>query len=352
MSKIRVLIVDDSSVYRKILDSILRRDPQIEVVGTASNGKIALEMMRKEMPDVVVLDLEMPEMDGLETLDRIREEKIPVASIVFSSHSHAGAKMTLDALEKGAFDFLPKPKNGSFQENIHKVASSLISKIKLCYVKKATDKNSFSYRPQKIISYPKKDLAFKKKREAVAIGSSTGGPNALKELISRINPSINVPIFIVQHMPPVFTAQLAERLNRISPLRVKEAENGERVYQKTVYIAPGDYHMEVKKEEDFFIKLHKGPPENNCRPSVDVLFRSMAQSYGEKTLAIVLTGMGSDGYEGAKLLKEKGAYIVAQDEKTSIVWGMPRAIAEGGLADKVAPIEEIADIILKNVKRS
>lgn len=153
-------------------------------------------------------------------------------------------------------------------------------------------------------------------------------------------------------MPPVFTAQLAERLNRISPLRVKEAENGERVYQKTVYIAPGDYHMEVKKEEDFFIKLHKGPPENNCRPSVDVLFRSMAQSYGEKTLAIVLTGMGSDGYEGAKLLKEKGAYIVAQDEKTSIVWGMPRAIAEGGLADKVAPIEEIADIILKNVKRS
>ncbi len=357
MNKIRVLVVDDSAVYRKILTSILKKDSQIEVLGSAANGKIALELLKKLKPDVITLDLEMPEMDGLETLDHIKKESLPVGVIVFSSHSQAGAKLTFEALEKGAFDFLPKPSNSSFSQNMEKIANSLIPKIKLCYVKK----RSFSSRQTRFSDtlYTtsvrkgfKPEITLIPKRDAVAIGSSTGGPSALKEVLSRLDPKTSVPIFIVQHMPPVFTTQLAERLNKICPLTVKEAENGEVVKSKVIYVAPGDYHMEVRKEnEHVIIKLHKGPPENNCRPSVDVLFRSAAEVYKNKILAIILTGMGNDGFKGAKMLKEKGAYVVAQDEESSVVWGMPGVVAKAGVADEVIPLDKIAKLISEVAKK-
>ncbi len=354
MSKIKVLVVDDSSVYRKILSNILQKDPQIEVVGSAANGKIALDLISKLKPDVITLDLEMPEMDGLETLDHIKKQNLPVGVIVFSSHSHAGARLTFEALEKGAFDFLPKPSNNSFTQNIEKIANSLIPKIKLCYAKKLlSTQRAHPIRPLRPTPAPKSRISLVTKRDAVAIGSSTGGPSALKEVLSQLDPKIYVPIFIVQHMPPVFSTQLAERLNKICPLTVKEAENGEVVKPKVVYIAPGDYHMEVnKKGEHVIIKLHKGPPENNCRPSVDVFFRSAAQVYKDKILAIVLTGMGSDGLKGAKMLKEKGAYIVAQDEESSVVWGMPGAVAKAGIADEIVPLSKVAHLISEVSKKT
>ncbi len=356
MSKIKVLVVDDSAVYRKILTNILSQDPQIEVVGSAANGKIALELIRRLKPDVITLDLEMPEMDGLETLDHIKREDLPVGAIVFSSHSHSGAKLTFEALEKGAFDFLPKPSNNSFTQNVRKIATSLIPKIKLCYAKKSfsTQQVQQTIRSAHLtqIDKPKSRMFLVTKKDAVAIGSSTGGPSALKEVLSQLDPKISVPIFIAQHMPPVFSAQLAERLNNMCPLTVKEAENGEIVRSKVVYIAPGDYHMEVKKRaEQVVIKLHKGPPENNCRPSVDVLFRSAAQVYENKILAVILTGMGNDGLKGAKMLKEKGAYVVAQDEESSVVWGMPGAVAKAGIADEIVPLHKIAHLISEVSKK-
>jgi len=349
------LVVDDSAVYRKIITKTISQDPQIEVVGTAANGRIAIDLINRLKPDVVTLDLEMPEMNGLETLDYLNKLNMNIGIIVFSSHSQAGAKMTFDALEKGAFDFVPKPSNNSFSQNINKIASLLVPKIKICYVKKrsAITANRHFH---KIISKSKplpKALSLPiRKKEAVAIGVSTGGPSALKELLSNLDPHIAVPIFIVQHMPPVFTSQFAERLDKLCRLKVKEAENGELVKAGVIYIAPGDYHMEVNNKDRIVkIRLHKGPPENNCRPAVDVLFRSVAEVYNGKTLAIILTGMGSDGLKGAKVLKEKGAYIIAQDESSSVVWGMPKAVVEAGLADKVVPLYQVPKFISDMVKK-
>ncbi len=350
MSKIRVLVVDDSPVYRKIITNALNRDPQIEVIGTAENGKIAIDLIKRLNPDVITLDLEMPEMDGLETLDRLKRSNSNVSVIVFSSHSYAGAKMTFDALEKGAFDFVPKPSNGSFSENLNKIFSLLVPKIKVCYLnkssvslKKATKRDKPDIKP---LSLPIK------RRDAVAIGVSTGGPSALKEIFSKLSLQISVPIFVVQHMPPLFTSQFAKRLDSLSPLKVKEAENAEQVKGGVIYLAPGDYHMELNNEDGKIrIRLHKGPPENNCRPSVDVLFRSVARVYNGKTLAVILTGMGSDGLKGARLLKEKGAYIIAQDKATSVVWGMPKAIVDAGLADKILPLSQVPNAISDLVRK-
>ncbi len=342
-NKIKVLVVDDSAFYRKIISEVLGMDSQIEVVGTAANGKIALDLIEKLNPDVMTLDLEMPEMDGIETLENIRKRNLQVGVIVFSAHSKEGAELTFSALEKGAFDFVTKPSRSSFSENINEIRLSLIPKIKACYLKR-----KLRTPPLKQIPDLLRNPSFPAiKKEVVGIGSSTGGPNALKKIFSRLSPHISSPIFIVQHMPPIFTRQFAESLDKMSQIKVKEAENGEKISERTAYIAPGDYHMEVEDER---IRLHKGPPENNCRPSVDVLFRSMARTYGERTLAIILTGIGNDGLKGVKRLKEKGAYVIAQDEETSVVWGMPRAVVEEGLADKVLPLEQIPIAISKLVR--
>ncbi len=365
---IRVLVVDDSVVFRKILQEALGKNPKIRVVGTASNGREAVQKIRILKPDVTVLDVEMPEMDGLATLEAIKRQHLKTVVIMFSSLTSQGAKTTLEALSRGAVDFVPKPKGtGAFSESVKRIETLLIPKIE------ALGPSSNGRTLQRNIAKPFKKVArpgtihtkcnkpncasnrnFPKrstrpgKVEAIGIGVSTGGPNSLNQVIPRFPANFRLPIFLVQHMPPVFTAQLAQRLNQKSKLKVVEAQDHMPVKGGTVYIAPGDYHMEVKRRDrSFVITLNQNPPENSCRPAVDVLFRSLAKAYGGKVLVAIMTGMGQDGLEGAKVLKQKGAIVLAQDKETSVVWGMPKFVAESGIADKVVPLGNITNAILE-----
>ncbi len=337
MRKIRVLVVDDSAIIRKLLVDILKKDPQIEVVDTAKNGKEAIEKAKVLRPDVITLDIEMPIMDGLSALKVLRREVPQTKVIMFSSLTQEGAKATIEALSLGAFDFVPKPSTKSFLESIKKIETELIPKIKSAVP---------ALLPSRPLTKPlpsiKSKIIKKGYYKALGIGVSTGGPQTLMQIIPKLPANFPVPILIVQHMPPLFTKQLAERLDQLSTLRVKEAEQGEPVKKGMVFIAPGDFHMEVKKVangEEIF--LHKGPPRNFCRPAVDELFESMADVYADKTVALVLTGMGRDGEEGARKIKEKGGLVLAQDEKSSVVFGMPRAVIEAGLADEVLNLTQI-----------
>ncbi len=368
---IRVLIVDDSVVFRKILQEALSKKPQLKVVGTATNGKEALKKIRVLRPDITILDVEMPEMDGLSTLEEIKRQKLNTIVIMFSTLTSQGAKTTLEALSKGATDFVPKPSGtGAFAQSVKTIQDQLIPKIITLgqngtrakigatpirsrqFVRPnisgvSTNKKAASTKEPAM--RPSMNLAKKPtKVDAIGIGVSTGGPNALNEVIPRFPSNFKIPIFIVQHMPPVFTAQLASRLNQKSKLNVVEAQDNAIVQPGTVYIAPGDFHMTVIKEDKKYkIKLNQDPPENSCRPAVDVLFRSLAKTYKDKVLAAVLTGMGQDGLEGAKALKKTGAFVIAQDKQTSVVWGMPKFVAEAGLADRVVPLGNITTTILE-----
>ena len=375
---IRVLIVDDSVVFRKILKEALEKQPGITVVGTAVNGKDAIRKMRQLRPDLAVLDVEMPEMNGLQTLDEIRRQKLNVGAIMFSTLTAQGASTTLEALQKGAFDFVPKPTGtGAFIESVKRIQEELIPKIRAYSSKNgnghrrpvgpkmpAAGRPPVSHRPRpqlRTVGSPGQaaakrgpapsrigPVAVKLAPEAVAIGVSTGGPNALNEVIPKFPANFRLPVFLVQHMPPVFTTQLAARLDQKSKLKVVEARDGEEVKGGTVYIAPGDYHMTVKvRDRRKFISLNQDPPENSCRPAVDVLFRSVAQVYGPRVVAVVMTGMGQDGFKGAQVLKKKGARIIAQDRETSVVWGMPRFVSDAGLADRVCPLDRITTTILE-----
>ncbi len=331
--KIRVLVVDDSAIMRKLITDILKKDPQIEVVGQAENGKKAIELAKALKPDVITLDIEMPEMDGLTALRFLKREVPSARVIMFSSLTQEGARATLEALSLGAFDFVPKPSTKSFLESVKKIEEELLPKIK-----GATEKVKAP-----LLTLPKVATRIKSGLYRVlGIGVSTGGPQTLTEIFKELPGNFPVPILVVQHMPPLFTKQLAERLNKISAIQVKEAEEGEPVKEGVAYIAPGDYHMVVKKEcNQKVIHLHQGPPKNNCRPSVDVLFESLAEIYNGTCLALVLTGMGRDGAEGAQAIKKKGGAVIAQDANTSIVFGMPRAVIESGAADEVLPLSEI-----------
>ena len=331
--KIRVLVVDDSAIMRKLITDILKKDPQIEVVGQAENGKKAIELAKALKPDVITLDIEMPEMDGLTALRFLKREVPSARVIMFSSLTQEGARATLEALSLGAFDFVPKPSTKSFLESVKKIEEELLPKIK-----GATEKVKAP-----LLTLPKVATRIKSGLYRVlGIGVSTGGPQTLTEIFKELPGNFPVPILVVQHMPPLFTKQLAERLNKISAIQVKEAEEGEPVKEGVAYIAPGDYHMVVKKENNQrVIHLHQGPPKNNCRPSVDVLFESLAEIYNGTCLALVLTGMGRDGAEGAQAIKKKGGAVIAQDANTSIVFGMPRAVIESGAADEVLPLSEI-----------
>lgn len=332
--KIRVLVVDDSAIMRKLITDILKKDPQIEVVGYAVNGKEALEKARQLKPDVITLDIEMPEMDGLTALKYLKEEKSSAKVIMFSSLTQEGAKATIEALSLGAYDFVPKPSSKSFLESVKKIEEELIPKIK----------NAKPSLDTKVITpflLPQIKLRGGIYR-ALGIGVSTGGPQTLMEIFKNFPPKFPFPIFIVQHMPPLFTKQLANRLDRESPIRVKEAEQGEIVQEGVAYVAPGDYHMEVILDNKTKkIHLHQGPPRNNCRPAVDVLFESLAKVYNGTCLVMVLTGMGKDGLEGARKIKEKGGAVIAQDAQSSVVFGMPRAVIEAKLADEVLSLSDI-----------
>ncbi len=342
MARINVLVVDDSVVIRRLVTTVLEDDPEITVVGTAASGRIAINKLSQVAPDCVTLDMEMPDLDGLGTLRELRKTHPKLPVIMFSTLTERGAGATLDALALGANDYVCKPANvGSVPEAIASVRDQLVPKIKaLC-------PPTLGAAPAAVRRAPvvpvQQGLAPTGRIDVLTIGSSTGGPDALSTVLTQLPASFPVPVVIVQHMPPVFTRMFAQRLDSKCALSVKEAEHGDLVVPGRVLIAPGDKHMELKRVGTSVVaQLTSGPPENFCRPAVDVLFRSVAQVYGGSTLAVVLTGMGSDGARGAEVLRRAGAEVVAQDEPTSVVWGMPGAVVGAGLAHRVLPLSHVA----------
>jgi len=346
MPPIRVLVVDDSVVVRKLLCDALASSPEVQPAGTASNGAIALAKIPQLNPDVVTLDIEMPGLNGIQTLTEIRKlyPKLPV--IMFSTLTEQGAAITLEALSLGASDYVTKPSNSpSLARAMEQVRRELLAKI-ICLGRRSVTGVAAmaSAGRRKFVD---------RRIEILAIGTSTGGPNALAEVIPRLPKEFPIPTVIVQHMPPLFTRLLAERLNAQSKLPVREAEPGKPVGPGEVWIARGDYHMTVSQRgTGVVLQLNQEAPENSCRPAVDVLFRSVARTYGANVLAVVMTGMGSDGARGAAHIREAGGEILVQDEPTSVVWGMPGAVVSSRLADKIYPLPEISGEIVKRVEAS
>ncbi len=353
MPRTRVLVVDDAVVVRRIVTDALGADDRLEVVGTAPNGRIALSKIPQLNPDIVTLDVEMPEMDGIETLVELRKQYPSLPVIMFSTLTERGTKVTMDALLKGANDYVTKPANvGSVAEAMQRIREQLVPKIHALCGTPRSGAGLPSASPRPLPPRPVRTTQRPPSRrvEAIVIGVSTGGPNALSDLLPRLPPSLRVPIVIVQHMPPMFTKLLAERLDARSALTVVEATEGLRLLPGHVYIAPGDHHLEVRsRAADAVTAITQGPPENSCRPAADVLFRTAGAHYGAGLLALVLTGMGHDGRRGAQEIHELGGRVVIQDQASSVVWGMPGAVAEAGVADEVLPLDQIAARIVELV---
>ncbi len=350
MTRIRILVVDDSVVVRRVLCETLSADPQLEVVGSASDGRIALAKIDQLHPDLITLDVEMPVMNGLETLAQVRKlyPKMPV--VMFSTLTEHGAAATLDALTLGASDYATKPSNtGSPEVAIAAIRSELIPKVKaLCagQVKKVT--SIVPPRPAMPVRRPAH-----RRIEIVTIGTSTGGPNALAEVLPRIPKDFPVPIVLVQHMPPIFTRLLAERLAAHSEISVHEGSAGTILSPGHAWIAPGNFHMTVKRAGvGRRLELNQDRPENSCRPAVDVLFRSVAEVYGADALGVVMTGMGSDGVIGAQCIRQSGGEVIIQDEASSVVWGMPGLVYASGQADAVYPLNQLGQEITRRVLQS
>ncbi|HEX5656849.1 MAG TPA: chemotaxis response regulator protein-glutamate methylesterase [Polyangiales bacterium] len=393
---IRVMIVDDSAVVRKLLTSALAAHPEITVVGSAQNGLIALNKLPQLLPDAVILDVEMPEMDGITACARIRESYPRLPVIMFSTLTQRGASVTFDALAAGASDYVLKP-TGQPGDSLElvvtrslvpklialtrsrpalKAALSLLNEPKPSAFDPPTGSNrpllrarsstpsllarpsmaslrapepaKLSQRPDALRSGnlpgPRKPV------QVIAIACSTGGPNALAEVVPRFPLQLPVPVVIVQHMPPLFTRTLAERLALRSALKVTESDGGELMRAGQVFIAPGNRHLEVQQDERGpCTLLTDAPPENSCRPSADVLFRSLVRVYGGGVLAVVLTGMGNDGARGAREVADAGGRVIVQSGPTCVVWGMPRAVEEAGIASAVVPLAEMAGAILQQI---
>lgn len=349
MSKIRVLVVDDSALMRKVISDMLNEDPDIEVVGTARDGYDAIKKIHELKPDVVTLDIEMPKLDGLNTLGYIMSET-PLPVIMLSSYTREGAEATLKALEYGAFDFVPKP-SGPISLDIRRVKEELIAKIKAAY---RADLSRLKFllprRERKIEKVEKVPVA--KVNAVIAIASSTGGPRALQEVIPKFPSDIKASILVVQHMPKGFTKSLADRLDSLSQVDVREAKENDILREGLALIAPGDYHMVVKKEEDgVVVKLNQDPPLWGVRPAADIMMLSVAEVFRSRVIGVVLTGMGRDGANGLKKIKEYGGVTIAEDKSTCVVFGMPKVAIEEGAVKIVAPLNEIADKIMEALER-
>lgn len=352
-NKIKAVVIDDSAFMRKSLSIILSSDPDIEIIGTAKDGLEGYELVKNTKPDVVTLDIEMPRMDGLTALKKIMAD-CPTQVIMVSSLTTDGAEATLKALELGAVDFIPKEMS-FVSVNIVNIKEELIRKIKTLVKSKA-----LTSRLQRIRGIKPGEESQKSKTKgslpkldyrAIALGISTGGPLSLQKIVPALKQQNTVPVFIVQHMPPKFTKSLADRLNNLSPVTVKEAEDREEVQNGTVYIAPGGLHMKLSKNGNgkTYINITENPGDTLHRPSVDVMMNSVIEVYGKHTLGVIMTGMGRDGAEAIKQLKKLGGYCIAQDESSCVVYGMPKAIVDAGYADVIAPLEKISEIINKAI---
>jgi two-component system, chemotaxis family, protein-glutamate methylesterase/glutaminase len=356
MGKIKVLVVDDSALMRKVISDILNSSTEIEVVATAANGVEALKKLERNEVDVVTLDFQMPEMDGLTTLKHIMAEN-PKPVVMISAFTKTGVEETIKSLEAGAADFVTKPegevdvnlKNTSRDEIVTKII--IASRANISILRKEATKAMPEIphvEQQTIVSElePHPTEAYADKGKIIIIGSSTGGPQTLERVIPLLPESLPAPVLIVQHMPPVFTKSLAERLDRLSQLKVKEAEEGDIIEKGKVYIAPGDYHMELRRGISDGIKvdkitLNQNPREEGVRPSINFTLRSASESYKDKVVGVILTGMGSDGTDGMRAVKAQKGVCIAQNKDTSIIYGMPKAVADAGLADYVLPLDQI-----------
>jgi two-component system, chemotaxis family, protein-glutamate methylesterase/glutaminase len=345
--KIRVLVVDDSAFVRRAIIRMLEGKRDIQVIDVASDGEMALDLTKKLRPDVVTLDVKMPVMDGLKALERIMKE-CPTPVVMLSSLTEKGGENTLKALELGAVDFIDKSSSGGSMD-IAAIAEELTSKIQIAAqvdVVKLQLRTGMREHPSSTTKTPLNSF----NTDIVLIGTSTGGPPALQAILSKIPEDFPCPILIVQHMPVGFTASLAERLNRISPISVKEATDGELIVPGQAYIAPAGKHLKIKRSrKELHVWLDMSPEEALHRPSVDALFESAAAVCEDKCLAVVLTGMGRDGSIGAQALKKAGARVVAESEETSTVFGMPKAVIESVKVDSQVPLYEIASTILKMI---
>ncbi len=356
----RVLVVDDESIFRRAISDALSGIPGVEVVGTATNGKVALLRLASLQPDVMTLDIEMPEMNGLETLDAMRKAGNHASVIMLSSLTVRGGQMTVRALELGAFDFITKPEAGSQKENLERLRDrlgTLIHALERGRELRASVKAArTTHLPAANSTLQPPAFATGRSRShssppIVLVGVSTGGPVALAEFLPMFPAKIGAPVFIVQHMPAHFTEALAQRLQTKSAIGIKEAQDGEIAKADWVYLAPGGRQMKVSpgKSGEIVIHVTDDPPENACRPSVDYLFRSVSLNFPGRSIAVILTGMGNDGTEGLRLLKRTGSLNIAQDEASCVIFGMPREAILAGVVDTVVPLKEVAEAILRGI---
>ena len=333
---VRVLVVDDSAVMRKLISDILKGASGIEVIGTARDGGDALSKINSLRPDVVTMDIEMPKMDGLTALTHIMAEN-PLPVIMVSAMDKRQADITMKALDLGAVDFIPKT-SGTLSLDMEKTSQTLISKVIMAAKIKVAKRKAIKISP---VSIPK--FLSKKGDRIVTLGASTGGPRAIPEVLSRLPRDLPAGLLIVQHMPEGFTKSFSERLNWYTSLEVKEAEEGDEITPGLVLVAPGNLHMEIDKKR---IHLTDEPQVNNVRPSADVLMKAAAEAYGPRCIGVLLTGMGNDGAQGMKEIKEKGGKTIAQDKESCVVYGMPKAAYDLRIVDKVAPLSKIARNII------
>lgn len=356
MKKAKVLIVDDSMLIRRLVCEALAADAAIEVVGEAANGRIALQKLPQLNPDLVTLDIEMPEMDGLATLREIRAAYPRLPVVMFSALTERGAADTLEALHNGASDYVTKPAGAAGKAVAQqRIREDLIPKIRsLCHVDTGARVLAPAMRRERPgpIFAPtrsaKRPIDSDARVDVVAMALSTGGPNALAEILSALPADFPVPIALVQHMPNVFTRLFSERLNGQTALAVVEAAEEQIVERGTVYVAPGDFHLSLRRRGNSIVTaLNQEAPEHSHRPAADVLFRSVAEAYGAHALALVLTGMGEDGLRGSEEIHRAGGCVIVQDEATSLVWEMPGHVARAGLADAVLPLGEVAGELLR-----